>query len=463
MLDIIIIGAGTAGISAYQEAVKFTQNILIINDGAWDTTCARVGCMPSKVLISSANRMHDVQHTEEVALHVTTTIDTSKVMSHVRTLRDRFTRATLKEVDRWPEQHKISGRAHFVDAQTVEVNGQHYQAKSFILAVGSTPVYDKNWKTELQERLITSDQVFELDQLPQSIAVIGSGVIAIELAQAMHRLGVQTTVFARSRRVGTLTSPALQHLAQQELSKELNILFETLPQAVKRTAQGVQIDFEQDGQVKQIDVDYVLSATGRQSLLPSLALENIRADFHEIKILPIDTQTKQLADYPIFIVGDAATSTPVQHEAAHEGKYVVQNCLQFPHLNHVKTLAPLGIVFSQPEMASVGQNFQQLNKANVEIVVGKISYEKQGRAIVLGKNQGAVEVYIDRQSRRFLGAELFTYHAEHLATLLAWMIAQEVTVDDILTQPFYHPTLEEGLRTAFKHARRQLDALVSNA
>ena len=170
MLDIIIIGAGTAGISAYQEAVKFTQNILIINDGAWDTTCARVGCMPSKVLISSANRMHDVQHTEEVALHVTMTIDTSKVMSHVRTLRDRFTRATLKEVDRWPEQHKISGRAHFVDAQTVEVNGQHYQAKSFILAVGSTPVYDKDWKTELQERLITSDQVFELDQLPQSIA-----------------------------------------------------------------------------------------------------------------------------------------------------------------------------------------------------------------------------------------------------------------------------------------------------
>lgn len=458
MLDIIIIGAGTAGISAYKEAVKWTQHILIINDGAWDTTCARVGCMPSKVLISSANRLHDMLHADEVALAVKTEIDTSQVMSHVRTLRDRFTHATLKDVNSWPEQHKISGRATFVDAQTVEVNGKQYQAKSFILAVGSTPIYDEKLKAELAERLITSDQVFELEQLPKSLAVIGSGVIAIELAQAMQRLGVKTTVFARSRRVGIVTSPDLQSLVQQELSKELTILFETLPKAMKRTAEGVQIDFEYDGQEKKIEVDYVLSATGRQSLLSLLALENIQAEFSDIKTLPIDAQTKQLADYPIFVVGDAFTSTPVQHEATHEGKGVVQSCLNFPTVKNVKTLAPLGIVFSQPEMASVGKSYQQLKKANVDFMVGKASYEKQGRAIVLGKNQGALEVYIDRATRRFLGAELFIDHAEHLATLLAWMLAQEVTLDDILNQPFYHPTLEEGLRTAFKHARRQLNA-----
>lgn len=90
MYDLIIIGAGTAGISAYKEAIKHTQNLLIINHGPWDTTCARVGCMPSKVLISSANRMHDIQHAQEVALTVDAKIDTSQIMTHVRQLRDCF-------------------------------------------------------------------------------------------------------------------------------------------------------------------------------------------------------------------------------------------------------------------------------------------------------------------------------------------------------------------------------------
>ena len=131
MYDIIIIGAGTAGISAYKEAIKHTQNVLIINKGPWDTTCARVGCMPSKVLISTANRMYDIQHADEVALEVDATIDTSLDMNHLRSLRDRFTRATLKDVDSWETSHKISGEAKFIDSNTVEVNGKLYQAKSF--------------------------------------------------------------------------------------------------------------------------------------------------------------------------------------------------------------------------------------------------------------------------------------------------------------------------------------------
>ena len=109
MYDIIIIGAGTAGIAAYKEAIKFTNNILIINDGKWDTTCARVGCMPSKVLISAANRMHDINSANLVGLSVNSTIDTSSVMRHVRQLRDRFTNATMKDVNSWNKERGGSG------------------------------------------------------------------------------------------------------------------------------------------------------------------------------------------------------------------------------------------------------------------------------------------------------------------------------------------------------------------
>lgn len=456
MYDIIIIGAGTAGISAYKEAIKYTSNLLIINKGPWDTTCVRVGCMPSKVLISTANRMYDIQNANEVALKVKAEIDTRQVMQHVRDLRDRFARATLKDVESWEAAHKIDGEAKFVNANTVEVDGKHYQSKSFILAVGSTPTYNQDWKNKIGNKLITSDEVFELETLPKSIAVIGSGVIAIELAQAMHRLGVNTTVFARSKKVGVLSSPNLQEIAQAELSKELNIKFEVLPDSIQDLENVVEISFIENNESKSIQVDYILNATGRATNLSTLSLENIDQVFSDLKQLPVHHATKQLADFPIFIIGDAFTQTPLQHEAANEGRNVVSSCLNFPNIHNLNNLAPLGIVFCSPEMGIAGQNFATLSKSDTAFVTGFASYEKQGRALVLGKNKGAVEVYVDQQSRKLLGAELFVESAEHMSHLLSWIIAEQLTIDEILAKPFYHPTLEEGLRTALKHARRQL-------
>lgn len=456
MYDIIIIGAGTAGISAYKEAVKHTKNILIINQGPWDTTCARVGCMPSKVLISTANRMHDMQHAEEVALSSIATIDTSQVMPHVRKLRDQFTTATINDVDRWDPKHKISATAKFINENTVEAAGQRYQAKSFIVAVGSTPNYDSNWKNILKDRLISSDEIFELPQLPKSMAVIGSGVIAIELAQAMTRLGVKTTIFARSPKVGALTSPELQQLAQDVLSQELDIRFEVLPEKVSLSNNKVRLNFKQNNQEQTLEVDYVLSATGRRSLLSSLQLENIDPTFADIKNLKINDASKQLADYPIFIIGDAHTQNPIQHIAATDGRNVVQNCLNFPNVQAISTPSPLSIVFSAPEMAIAGLSHKQLLQNHRLFVTGKVSFETQGRATVLGKNKGAAEVYVDIQSRKLLGAELFVESAEHMAHLLSWIISEGLTIDEILAKPFYHPTLEEGLRTALVRALKQL-------
>jgi len=253
-----------------------------------------------------------------------------------------------------------------------------------------------------------------------------------------------------------LAAADLQQLAQNELQKELDIKFEILPQTVKSTANGVEIGYTENGEHKILHTDFLLSATGRNSNLTQLKLEKINPAFNDAKRLPVDAETKQLADYPVFIAGDAHTATPIQHEAAHEGRTAVQNCLNFPNVQSMKTLTPLGIVFSSPEMAVAGKSFKQLADSNAEFVTGTASYEKQGRAIVLGKNRGAAEIYVDKISRKILGAELFTESAEHLAHLLAWMIAEDLTVDEVLNKPFYHPALEEGLRTALKHALRQL-------
>ncbi|TCB34149.1 dihydrolipoyl dehydrogenase [Acinetobacter sp. ANC 4910] len=459
MYDIIIIGAGTAGQAAYKEAIKHTSNILIVNHGPWDTTCARVGCMPSKVLISVANQLHDAQSLNKVGITTHLNLDSKKIMLHVQKLRNQFTQAALKDVARWDSAHKISGQAHFIDAATIEINQKHYQARSFILAVGSTPSFDLEWKKELGSKLITSDEIFELEQLPKSIAVIGSGVIAIEIAQALQRLGVKTTIFARSRKVGTLTSPLLQKMAQELLSQEIDIKFEVLPTQVRNSKDGVQVVYQEHGQEHNLVADYLLVATGRRTLLNTLRLENIDAQFIDLKNLPVHPETKQLAHYPIFIIGDAHTNTPIQHEAAHEGHRAILNCLNLKQIKNIRNLTPIGIVFCEPEMAIVGQSFKQLESNKIPFVTGYVSYAQQGRAQVLGKNYGALEVYIHTESRKILGAELLMTSAEHLAHLLCWMIAEDLTLDHLLAKPFYHPTLEEGLRTALKHARRQLNTI----
>ena len=460
MYDLIIIGAGSAGISAYKEARKYTHNLRIINDGAWDTTCARVGCMPSKNLISTANRLHDANHAERVGLNLKVDADTSEVMQHLRALRDRFTRSVIRDVDSWNPEHKISGQAKFINANTIEVNGEQLQAKSFILAVGSTSNIDQDQKQILGDRLITNDEVFELPDLPKRLAVIGSGAIAIELSQAMHNLGVEVTTFARSRKVGILSSKNLQEIAQAHITQNLNILFETLPASMSRDGDQVTIEYQdQNGQIQSIQVDYVLSATGRNSLLSTLDLHNVDAIFQEIKKLPINNDTKQLGDYPIFVVGDAYSKNPIQHVAAYTGKHVVKNCLNYPDVKALPSLSPLAIVFSNPQMAIAGQSKKELEQQKIEFITGFQSFEKQGRALTLGKNYGAIEVYIEQSTQRLLGAEMFMDSAEHLAHMLSWMIAEQVTLDDILNHPYYHPTLEEGLRSALKHARRQFREL----
>ena len=457
MYDLIIIGAGSAGISAYKAALRQSQNILIINAGPWDTTCARVGCMPSKILIAAANRLHDAQTAERCGLRLSLDVDCSALMHHVRKLRDHFSQAMLDEVAAWPAEHKISGHARFVDPQTIEVNGQHYQGKSFILAVGSKPHLESAWQHALGDRLITTDQLFELEALPSSMAVIGSGVIALELAQALSRLGVKITLFARSQKVAHLSSPPLQQLAQQIFSQQLDIRFATLPDRMQRLADQVQIEFiDSNGQPETMLVDYVFAATGRDSQLDQLSLAKIDAAFLDHQQLPIDAHSKQLGNWPIFVAGDAYSSTPVQHEAAHEGRELVYNCFNYPQCQNIKSLTALSIVFSEPQLAMVGQSHRQLQQAELDFVSGCASYEHQGRATLLGKNQGAIEVYVERGTERILGAELIAPEAEHLAHLLSCMIAEQVSLSDCLAKPFYHPTLEEGLRSALKDAQHQL-------
>ena len=455
--DVVIIGAGTAGQTAYSQAIKYSNNILVINDGKWDTTCARVGCMPSKLLIEAAKRAHKSHTADEFGIHNTTQIDGAQVMQRVQQKRDYFAGHAQAVVDAWPSAHKLQGRASFVDANTLKVGEQLIHTKATVIATGSTPVVPDGWYEKLQGKLLTSDSVFELPTLPKSLGVIGTGAIGIELAQAFARLGVQVHVFARKNLLGGLSSPELRQQATDLIAQDLNLISNSAVQDVALVGDNVQITHSVNNQAATLDVEYILYATGRSANLAGLNLQGIASKYTG-KLTPyINEQTRQLDQLPIFVAGDVAESRALQHEAAYAGRVAGMNAARYPHIEALKPYTPLGIVFSDPQMATAGQGYEQLTNSDIEFRSSSVSFQRQGRATVMAENKGGIQLYGCPTSRKLLGAELLTTEAEHMAHLLAWSIQQGMTVDQLLTMPFYHPVLEEGLRSAITRLKRELD------
>src|SRR5690606_39071207 len=201
----------------------------------------------------------------------------------------------------------------------------------------------------------------------------------------------------------------------------------------------------------------VLVAAGRRPSVAKLDLEKTGLPLDERGLPPWDRRTCQCGDSPIFMAGDTIGRAQGLHEASDEGHNAGMNAARFPEVSAHVRRAGLAIAFTDPQIAIVGRRFAELSLD--ETAIGEVSYENQGRARVMGVNQGIVRLYAERPSCRLIGAELFAPRAEHLAHLLAWTVQQGMTVQDALSMPFYHPVFEEGLRYALRGAARDLEVL----
>jgi dihydrolipoamide dehydrogenase len=201
----------------------------------------------------------------------------------------------------------------------------------------------------------------------------------------------------------------------------------------------------------------VLAAVGRSPQLRDLQLSASGLSLDERGVPHFSRDTTQCGDAPIFIAGDADGFRPILHEASDEGRIAGANAASFPNVSaHVRRVA-LNIAFTCPQLALVGKSYKEASQSN--IVIGEVSYGDQGRARVLGENSGHVRLYAERDSKVLVGAEMFGPRVEHTAHLLAWAMQQALTIDEILRMPVYHPTIEEGIRTALRDLAQRLDVL----
>jgi dihydrolipoamide dehydrogenase len=456
-VDVAIIGAGTAGLSAYRAVRAQGKPAVLIEDGPYGTTCARVGCMPSKLLIAAAEAAHTLRHSAAFGVHVngSVRIDGRQVMQRVRSERDRFVGFVLESVEAIPDTDKLRGHARFLSDTQLQVDDHTVvEASRVIIATGSSPVVPELY-AGLGDRLVVNDDVFEWEDLPQSVLVVGAGVIGLELGQALARLGVRVTIVNRTDRFAGIADPLVKASALRAFQEELDVRLATDVVKVDSTANGVNVVLQTAGQAAvALEVQYVLLAAGRHPNVADLDLHRTSIPLAENGMPVFDRDTLQVAGVPVFIAGDANAAWPLLHEAADDGRFAGENAARYPAVTAWQRRAPMAVVFTDPQVARVGLAFNQLPSGRV--AMGEVSFQNQGRSRVMLKNKGALRVYAHVPDGRLLGAEMAGPAMEHIAHLLAWSLQQGLTIAQMLEMPFYHPVVEEGLRTALRDAARNL-------
>lgn len=461
-VQVAIIGGGTAGLAAYRAAKQKTDSVLLIEGGKFGTTCARVGCMPSKLLIAAAEAAHSAAHTEPFGIFVDgdVRIDGKKVMQRVRDERDRFVGFVVEAVDEIDIQDKLIGKATFISETQLQID-QHMivNAERIVIATGSRPSYPPVWN-DLGDKLVVNDDVFDWLDLPKSVAVFGPGVIGLELGQSLHRLGVEVLMFGMGGQVGPFTDPEVIAYAEKTFSDEFYLDADANVKNIERKGGSVEITYIDKQGIEQIkEVEYLLAATGRRPNIDHLGLDNITLKNDDRGVPIADPYTMQTSVPSIFIAGDASNQIPLLHEATDQGKIAGRNAGVYPNIRVGLRRSSIAAVFTDPQLAMVGLSHKQVSEKFGGcgcFETGSVSFENQGRSRVILKNKGLLNLYGEQGTGRFLGAEIVGPQAEHLAHLLAWAHQNRMTISQMLEMPFYHPVIEEGVRTALRDLNAKL-------
>jgi dihydrolipoamide dehydrogenase len=456
-IDVAILGAGTAGLAARRGVLRAKRSVLLIDPGPLGTTCARVGCMPSKLLIAAADAASLAREAGVFGVRCERVrVDGPAVLERVRRERDRFVGSVLVGTSEAARRGELlQGRGRLIGPHTLQVDDHTVvEAGTVIVATGSSPWVPPPYRS-LGDLLLGSAGVFELDDLPESVLVVGTGIIGLELGQALHRLGVRTTIVGIGGFVGPLLDPRMKAEALAIFGRELDIHPDMHFESVERVEGGARLRYTTEaGEARDQVFARVLVAAGRKPNLDGLGLDRAGIVFPAGKVPAFDPATMQVGDSHIFLAGDVDDDRPLLHEAADEGAIAGQNAATWPDVMRHPRRTPLGIVFCDPQIAVVGAPWSAM--ACDRNRVGEADYADQGRARVMNQNRGRVRIYGEAGTGLLHGAEMLGPRVEHTAHLLAWAIQQRLTVSQALAMPFYHPVFEEGIRTALRDLEEHL-------
>lgn len=449
--DIAIIGAGTAGLYALREIKKSGKSYVVIDSGPLGTTCARVGCMPSKVALHAGHlwQIKDEFSHAGITGAENLSIDLTRAWEYLRSMRDMFSGSAKKKTETASGDNLLIGQAKFITPTELEVttvsNTVQVVAEKIIIANGSRPVVPA-WLESVKDKMVTTDELFELKELPQRIGVLGLGAIGLEMGLALSRLGLEVTGADLAPAVAGISDPVLMERSYEIFSQEMTIwLGEAV--SVAPTENGVML---KSGE-RETEVDLLICALGRRPNTDQLNLEAAGFPLNSRGVPLFNPATMQIRELPVFMAGDIDGDRPLMHEAADEGMIAGYNAVN--DLKVFPRKVPLGIAFTSPDVCSIGARWNELDAE--QICIGQAGGDTNGRAKILGAQSSLIRIYAEKNTRKLLGASLVGEKGEHLSHLLAWAIQRGETVDTLLEMPFYHPVMEEMLQTALQSVARQ--------
>lgn len=444
--DVAIIGAGSAGLAAERAARKDGARTLLIDPDFRGTLCANTGCMPSKLVIAAAHAAHALDRAPVFGIHPgTVMIDGAAVMARVRSERDRFAAATRESLQDLPAGTMLRARARFLAADRLALSdGRMIAGRAVVIATGSVASVPPPFR-DLGPRILTNETLFDLPDLPESLAVIGAGPIGLEMAQAMGRLGVRVTLFDQGDRLGKARCDRVHDAIRQAVARDVTLCLGVEVEAHAHP-DGIAIRWTGDSTGDQV-FGHVLVATGRPPNLDGLDLDRTGLALDDHGTPEFDPATMQCGDAAIFIAGDADADRTLLHEASTEGAIAGRNAARWPEVTPAERSLQFAMTFTDPPMATLGAD------PGDGAICGHADYSDQGRARVEARAEGAVTLYADADGV-LTGADLCCPGAETMAHLLAWSIQSGATASGLLSLPFYHPTLVEGLKPALRQICR---------
>jgi len=456
-VDVAVIGAGLAGLSAIKEIRQSNKDFVLINGGGPGTTCARIGCVPSRVALHLAEACSGRRAADWLgrAGGASWEVDPTAVLDHLRVLHDSYVDSTLTgSVDALGDA-LIEDYARFIGPNTLRADGQTIEAAAIVIATGARSVVPPDWQERLGNRVLTVESLFEQERLPASIAVVGLGPIGLEMGQALHRLGVRVIGIDAGERVAHLPDPVVNQAAVEMLRHAFPIWLGDRATA-ERSADKVLVRAGPN----QALVDRIFVATGRHPNLDRLDL-NMAGCATDSQGVPIHhPATLRVGRLPIYVAGDAGGTPANLQLATEQGRVAGYNACH-PTPISLTAKIPMSIVFSEPSIAWVGPDWSALDHS--QVLVGQMPFGPAGQAASAGPHRALLRVYADRHDGRVIGGAMVGPGSEHLAHLLAWGAQQRLTVHQMLELPFYHPVVEEVLQDALKELARRIRPAGSRA
>ena len=450
--DLIIIGSGPGGYVAAIRAAQLGMKVACVEkEPTLGGTCLNIGCIPSKALLNSSEKYIELKtHAEEHG------IKTGKVALDLSTLmqrKDKIVKQLTAGIGFLFKKNKITylnGTASFVDKQNIKVKSTKeltLSAKNFIIATGSSSM-ERPGITVDEKQIVTSTGALSLSAVPKTMLVIGGGYIGLEMGSVWSRLGTKVTVVEKLDRIvptmdGEIATEFMKSLEKQGL--EFKLSHKVV--ATKSGSKDVEVTMESEQDKKQVKDKFnvVLMSIGRKPNTEELNLEKIGVKLNDQQAIDVDQQYKTSVDN-IYAIGDVAPGPMLAHKAEEEGVACVEIINgQKTHMNYDTIPA---IVYTNPEVASVGKTEEQLKESKTEYKVGKFPFMANGRALTTSESEGFVKILADKKTDAILGAHIIGHDAGQLVAEIVTAMEFGGSAEDIARICHAHPTTSEAVKEA---------------